>query len=356
MDGYGARLPPPRLPGLTSMGSGFGHDIDELDRKIAVALQMDGRASWTSIAAFVGAPVSTVSRRGQQLLADGVVTVGVTPTLGSEGPVQSFFVLINTTPGKQLAVAERLAESPHVRFITLVTGKLDLIAEVIISGDPSQVPDVLTTLQRIDGIERWSSDLLMHTYKVSFDWGRQLYEAHAASENPETFMPSPNTCEPSHFDDTDRAILSLLQCDGRASFRAIAEQIGTNESSVRRRFERMRADGCVTTVTLVPALALGMGAETLIRLRVSPARLHDVASDLASHAAVRFLAASLGENSLWCELILPSTELIHEFVTGTIGALEGVEGWSAYMELVFIKRGFMRTRWWRGQLPTSTEA
>lgn len=350
MDRHGTQLPAPRLPRVSPpVVGGFGHDIDELDRKIVVALQMDGRASWTSIASFAEASVSTVARRGQQLIADGVVTVGAMPTLGSEGPVQSFFVQINTTPGRQAHVAEQLAKSPHVRFITLVTGTIDLIAEVVISGDPSRVPHILSSLQRIDGIERWSSDLLMHTYKVSFDWGRQLYESHASSEHA-PLLPQPNTCAPSHFDEADRAILAEMKHDGRTSFKTVAERLGTNESSVRRRFERMRADGCITTVTLVPSLALGMGAETIVRLRVAPSRLREVAAELSEHVAVRFLAAGLDQNSLWCEVILPSTDLVHEFVTGTIGGLEGVEGWSAYMELVFIKRGFMETRWWRQQL------
>ncbi|GAB3598924.1 Lrp/AsnC family transcriptional regulator [Microbacterium tumbae] len=325
--------------------------VSDLDRRIVVALQQDGRASWTSIAEFAGASVSTVTRRGQQLLSEGVVRVGIVPTLGSEGHVETFFVRINCTPGAQLSVAERLTDSPYVRFVTMVTGKFDIFAEVVIPGDSATYAHVLTELQAIPGVERWRSDMMLHNYKVSFDWGRQLYDAHAdAASDPASYMPAPNTCDPSHFDDADRAIIDELRLNGRASFLSIAAKLDMNESSVRRRYERMRAAGCLTTVTMVPASALGMSAETLLMLRVEPSRIEAVAHTLAQHVSVRFLAAALDENSLYCEIILPTTESLHDFMTGTIAHLKGVRGWNASMELVFMKRGFIETPWWRAQV------
>ena len=34
----------------------------------------------------------------------------------------------------------------------------------------------------------------------------------------------------------------------------------------------------------------------------------------------------------------------------TLAQLEGVQGWNAAMELVFLKRGGVETPWWRAQL------
>lgn len=352
MDEHRAGVPAPRIPaaGIGVTGEGFGRQLDEFDRKIIVALQQDGRASWTAIAEETGGAVSTVARRGQQLLADGIVSVGIVPTLGSEGHVENFLIRINTTPGRQVEVAEQLVASPDVRFVTLVTGRYDIFAEVVISGSPSTYPHVLGDLQAIPGVERWRSDLLTHTYKISFDWGRQLFEEHATAQSTRSFMPSPNTCDPSHFDEADRRIIAELQRDGRESFQSIGDKLGMNESSVRRRYDRLKANGCLTTVTTVPATALGMSAETFMQVRVAPSRLNSVAKQLAEHVAVRFLAAGLDENSLYCEIILPSTATLHEFITGVIGQLDGVKGWSAAMELVFLKRGFIETPWWRSQL------
>jgi DNA-binding Lrp family transcriptional regulator len=140
--------------------------LDDLDRRIIVALQRDGRASWTAIAEMCNSSVPTVTRRGQQLLADGVVRVAVVPQLGSTGPVESFFIRINCQPGMQLAVANELVSHENVRFLTLVTGTYDLMAELVVSGGAASFPHLIQELQSITGIERWRSDLILHVYKV----------------------------------------------------------------------------------------------------------------------------------------------------------------------------------------------
>jgi DNA-binding Lrp family transcriptional regulator len=153
-----------------------------------------------------------------------------------------------------------------------------------------------------------------------------------------------------HLDAADWAILDRLQQDGRDTFQSVADAVGLNESSVRRRFERMRANRCVDIVTLARSAALGMGTETLVTVRVAPSRMDAVARALAAHRSVRYLAALLDDNSLFCEVITTSTAELHRFFLSTLAQLEGVQGWNASMELVFLKRGGVETPWWRAQL------
>lgn len=49
--------------------------LDALDRRIAAALQIDGRASWRRIASALGEPERKVARRGLRLLESGRVSV-----------------------------------------------------------------------------------------------------------------------------------------------------------------------------------------------------------------------------------------------------------------------------------------
>jgi DNA-binding Lrp family transcriptional regulator len=325
--------------------------LDELDRRIIVALQEDGRASWRAVADAVGSSVATVARRGQQLIADGVVRIVVVPALGSTGPVDAFVARINCLPGTQLAVAADLAALPDVRFLSLVTGGYDIIAELIVRGGAAHYPQLVGPLQSIAGVERWRSDLIMHVYKIGHDWGRQVFDGApppAARDECQQSVPQP--CRPEHFDQQDWAMLAALGGDGRLPFTKLAEQLGMNESSVRRRFERLRGSRCVDTVTLVPAPALGMGAETLMTVTVHPACLEAVVHELARYTAVRYLAATLDDNSLFCEVITPSTTDLHAFIIGTLSRLDGVQGWSASMELLSLKRGFVETPWWRTQV------
>lgn len=323
--------------------------VDELSRRIIVALQQDGRASWTSIAAMCGTSVPTVARRVQQLIADGVVRVAVMPELGSTGPVETFFASIGCRPGTQFEVVERLVARDEVRFAALVTGSYDIMVELVVHSGPTGYARTILELQTIPGIERWHSDLLLHVYKVSHDWSRQLLDADEAPPADHR-TAEPVLCAPSHLDKIAWAILAVLREDGRASFKSVASALNLNESTVRRRFERMVADGCAAVFTMVQAAALGLEAETLLTVSVEPAKLNEVAAALVGQRAVRYLAATLDGNSLLCEVIAPSTRGLFEFTTSTLAKLDGVVGWSASVELLSLKRGFVETPWWRAQM------
>jgi DNA-binding Lrp family transcriptional regulator len=49
--------------------------LDDLDRQIAVALQVNGRLSWRAIGRALDVPERTVTRRGQAMLDNGTVRV-----------------------------------------------------------------------------------------------------------------------------------------------------------------------------------------------------------------------------------------------------------------------------------------
>lgn len=315
--------------------------LDDLDRRIVSALQLDGRASWTAVAERCGTSVPTVARRAERLFADDVIRVAVMPEVGADGPCESFWLRIACAPGQQVRAMEEMAAMPEVRFLALVTGDDDIVAECVIPRGASLFEHLVEGIQRLEGVERCRSDLLLHVYKVAHDWSRQLL-----GEDDATSGATHPHCQPTHFDETDRAMLALLRDDGRASFRALAEALGLNESTVRRRLERLQLGGCLAVVTLVPAAALGLESETLLRIAVTPSCLGEVAAALASYRSVRYLAAPLDGSSVLCEVIAQSTEDLFAFTTEVLAPLPGVLGWSAAMEVLVAKRGFVTTPWW----------
>ncbi|WP_432841873.1 Lrp/AsnC family transcriptional regulator [Dactylosporangium sp. CA-092794] len=316
--------------------------LDELDRKIVVALQSAGRASWTEIAELCGTSVTTVARRGQQLLKDGTVRVAVTPHINHAGATEMYLLRITCAPGTQSRVCAKLAVRSDVRFLALVTGPWDIIAELNLRRDESLHTRIVEDILAIDGVLRCDTDLTLHVYKVSHDWSRQLLTGE-----PGPVVNDAHECDPSHFDPADLKIIDWMREDGRASFRAVADALGVNESTVRRRFETLQRRGCVHVTTHVPARALGFESEIVIYVTVAPRRLEAVARELSQYRGVRYVGALLGTNSLMCEVILPTTQDVYTFTTGTLAGLDGVQGWTASMILVTVRRGFVETPWWR---------
>jgi DNA-binding Lrp family transcriptional regulator len=320
--------------------------LDALDRRIVAELQQDGRASWTDVAEACDTSVATVVRRGNRLIAEGLVRVAVVPSLQHAGPADLFLLHLTCAPGAQVRVAEELTHRDDVRLAALVTGPFDIVAELLVRHDDSLSSRIVGQLLAIDGVERCETDLMLHTYKVSHDWSRQLLtgEPHVAD------VEAPHECHPNHFDDADRAIVEYLRTDGRASFRSVAQELGVNESTVRRRFETLRERGCVMVVTLIPAPSLGFESEIILEVSVRPYRLDAVARELASHLGVRYVASTLRSSSLMCEVILPTTRSVFDFLTTVVGQLDGVTNWAASMEILTLKRGFVETPWWRRAL------
>ncbi|GAA5187834.1 hypothetical protein GCM10023322_37050 [Rugosimonospora acidiphila] len=316
--------------------------LDELDRRIVIALQANGRASWTEIAEQCGTSVATVARRGQQLLRDGVVRVAVMPDINHDGESDLFMLRITCAPGTQMRVLGALSLRTDVRFLGLVTGAYDILAELNVRRTDSLHSRIVNEVQAIDGVLRCDTDLTLNVYKMAHDWSQQLDTGAVRTRGVEL-----HRCDQSHFDPADHKIIALMAEDGRASFRSLATALGVNESTVRRRFETLQGRGCIHLVTLVPSAALGFGSEIFLNISVAPALLDTVARQLATYRGVRYVAAMLSHSALLCELILPTTQDVFEFTNGTLGRLDGVLEWTANVVLLVVRRGFVETPWWR---------
>jgi Lrp/AsnC family leucine-responsive transcriptional regulator len=70
-------------------------------------------------------------------------------------------------------------------------------------------------------------------------------------------------------DAIDRRILRALQIDGRATYDALAEQVGLSASAVLRRVRRLEETGAISAyVALVPPERVGLGLTAYINVRL----------------------------------------------------------------------------------------
>lgn len=79
-------------------------------------------------------------------------------------------------------------------------------------------------------------------------------------------------------DDIDRAILAVLQQDGRATFAEVGDRVGLSAPAAKRRVDKLVEHGVVHGFTaVVDPEALGWGTEAFVQVRchgtVSPAEL-----------------------------------------------------------------------------------
>lgn len=84
-------------------------------------------------------------------------------------------------------------------------------------------------------------------------------------------------------DDIDRRIVAWLQRDGRASYREIGSDVGLSAPAVKRRVDRLVADGVITGFqAVVDPRAVGWSAEAFVAIfcegRTSPDRIRTAAA------------------------------------------------------------------------------
>lgn len=318
--------------------------LDAADRQIAAALQVNGRASWRRIASALGVSESTVTRRGQQLLADrAVVVTGVLDHLRC-GLGVSVYVRLRARPGRALEVARAVAAHPRPRFVAVVTGSYDVTAEVVVDhhrdilgviGEFEAIDDVVETesvlvIRKFSAFEEWSPHLLGGAAVDELRAGREVVDyAHRAWTEPERLTES------------ELAIARVLAADGRASYATIAQQVGVSESTAARRVESLVERGCLRFRTLFESPVLGYDVEFLLWLTVDPTHIEEVGERLAKHPSTRYVSAATGRHTLIAQGVLPGYGDLYPYTTEVVGRLPGVQSADLTLHVQALKRAWV---------------
>jgi DNA-binding Lrp family transcriptional regulator len=302
-------------------------ELDDVDRSIVRALQLNGRASWKQIAKAIGSPESTVTRRGQQLLSNR--TVAVTAVLDHLrcGLGVSIYIRFRARPGRVMELAEAIASMSAPRFVTITIGSFDVVAEVVVqshrdilsvTGGLDQIEDVLETesmvvMRKFSAFEEW------HPGWFDDDATRLLRKGGAVTHYAHRDWITPERLTPQEF-----RIAEILAADGRATYAAVAAEVGISESTAARRVESLVSRGCLRFRTLFEAPVIGLDVEFILWLAVDPSRIEAIGDAVSKHPATRYASATTGRFNLIIQGVLPGYGELYTFMTQMIGHLPGV--------------------------------
>ena len=145
--------------------------LDDVDRRIIAALQVDGRRSYSQIAGDAGVSESSIRYRVQKLERAGILQI-----VGIANPLRLGFdlmsmVQINTSPGDMRTVADEINTYPEVSYIAATAGAYDLLVEVV-CRNTAHFNELLTErLQQIPGVISTDSSLILEIRKMAYGWG-----------------------------------------------------------------------------------------------------------------------------------------------------------------------------------------
>ncbi len=147
--------------------------VDDLDRRIILLLQEDGRASNTDLSRRLGVSESTVRRRVGQLVRSGVIQVTAIPNPSALGFQAEALIGLEVQMGLLDSVAEQLSQIPEVHYISSCTGRFDLFIWAVFSLQEELSNFLRNKLPSITGIRRSETFVNLAIHKRTFGW---LYE------------------------------------------------------------------------------------------------------------------------------------------------------------------------------------
>jgi len=299
-------------------------DFDELDRQLAYALQLNGRAPFSTIGEVLGVSDRTIARRYHKLRTSGALRVigGVDPT--AFGAVH-WFLRIRCAPNASVPVAEALARRPDTTWVSLTSGGTEIVCTVRTENDADSEALLLAKLPRTPRVEGVTAHSMLHY----FYGGPDSPIAKLGSLSPKAIErlrppPLPSREGPVTLDDGDRKLLAALAVDGRAELEQLAVVTGWSPTTVRRRMTELLERGVLYLDIDVDGRLFGVGPRTMLWLSVTPKHMVEVGTELAGHPEIAFAGATTGPSNLFASVMCADQRELYGYLTTRVAALPGI--------------------------------
>jgi DNA-binding Lrp family transcriptional regulator len=298
--------------------------FDELDLRLLSALEVDGRASFSRIAAVLGVSDQTIARRYRRLCAEAglrVVAVRDAERLGQD----QWMLRLRCAPDGATVIAEALARRPDTAWIGLASGGTE-IACMTRPRHPGDHDDLLLgKLPRTPSVVEIRAQQLLHRFYGGPDGWMRKFRALTDEQVDALRPPVTQAAGPARLDPEDASLLAALERDGRATYPELQRATGRSESAVKRRLAALIASGAVYIDVEYRSEVFGYGTAAVLWITTAPAAMHSVGEALAGHDEVAFAAATAGPSHIVVTAVVRNTAGLYAYLSGPLGRLEGVQ-------------------------------
>ncbi len=125
-------------------------------------------------------------------------------------------------------------------------------------------------------------------------------------------------------DAIDQHIISILEENGRATNREIAEAVGVSEGTVRNRIERLIRDDVLRIVGVTNPARLGLNTAAVISISGALSRITAIAESIAGAEGVVYVGYTTGNADIIALAFFPSNDELTDFMTQTLAAIPGI--------------------------------
>jgi Lrp/AsnC family transcriptional regulator for asnA, asnC and gidA len=159
-------------------------------------------------------------------------------------------------------------------------------------------------------------------------WREWFTRAHSPALHPQ----SDAVAQLPGLDDTDKAIISVLQRDGRRPLTQVAAAVGLSEAAVRQRVTRLTTSGAMQIVAVADPSMLGYQRRAMIGLSVE-GDVIGVADRLAGIDQIDSVVLTAGSFDLLLEVVVVDDDALLDLLNDGIRSIPGVRGAETFVYL-----------------------
>jgi DNA-binding Lrp family transcriptional regulator len=283
---------------------------------LIAALRRDGRASYHELGKIAGLSRPATRARVNRLLDSGTARiVGVVhPSVFGLNAYAHVSIHVD---GPARDVAQTIASYDNVPFVSLVSGRFSLIAELR-CRDNAEVDERLAQIRALNGVR--AIDTVLYRRIVR-----------------DTNFP-PGEYSPLALDEVDRALLIALQNDGRAPFAELSEIVSLSPGAARTRVLRLLEASVLHVGARTYSNAMPADGQAGFALALRDNDDHAV-KILMEIPGVQYLATTVGR----CDVIGTATSYDAVPVIDVLDAVRAVSGVTmleSWTHLQYVKENY----------------
>jgi Lrp/AsnC family transcriptional regulator for asnA, asnC and gidA len=145
-------------------------ELDDTDKAIIRALQLDGRAPYSKLGPAVGLSQAAVRQRVQRLIDRGVMQVVAVTDPATLGFAVQAMVAVSVT-GDVRKVADDVGTLDEVEYVVITAGRFDLLVEVVCSDMAALLDLVNDRMRTIEGVTSTEVFTYLSLVKQTYSWG-----------------------------------------------------------------------------------------------------------------------------------------------------------------------------------------
>lgn len=140
-------------------------------------------------------------------------------------------------------------------------------------------------------------------------------------------------------DNLAKAIIEILQQDGRCSYAAIGKEVGLSEAAVRQRVQRLTDVGVMQIVAVTDPMQLGFARQAMIGIRCT-GDIGKLVEQIAALREIDYVVLTAGSFDIIAELVCKDDSELLDLLNDKIRTLPGVNSIESFVYLKLIKQQY----------------